>query len=492
MKGILKFEAYLQPILYELCFSIQNNNITFELSFLNLHEYISFMKMRPLLIILCCLALFTSCRKNELVQYATANNKKPYFEPAPFGMSYIDRGSIVVGPDDEIFQEAGEAKRVSVEAFWMDETEITNNEYRQFVYWVRDSIARSLLAEQFPEFMLTETDRGKPLEQTRLNWEEPIEWDNPEYQEALQPIYLDADNRVLWEKGIDARKMIYDYQWVDYNQAAKSANRYNFKTQSYNGTVTDIDGHVKPITNRASFVFHESTPVYPDTLCWVRDFTYSYNDPMTQKYFWHVAFDDYPLVGVTWKQAIAFCNWRTKAYNQYQQRMNNVGVFDYRLPTEAEWEYAARGGEERTLYPWGSYYIRNQMGCFIANFKPLRGNYVADSKHSATTIPVGSYAPNNKRLYDMAGNVAEWTSTAFDESDYEFMSDFNPTVEYNARPDDPPVLKRKVIRGGSWKDVGYFLRNGTRSFEYQDTAKSYIGFRCVKTSFVDEFKIKNN
>ena len=90
----------------------------------------------------------------------------------------------------------------------------------------------------------------------------------------------------------------------------------------------------------------------------------------------------------------------------------------------------------------------------------------------------------------MAGNVAEWTSTAFHESSYEYMSDFNPNVQYNARPDDPPVLKRKVIRGGSWKDVGYFLRNGTRSFEYQDSAKSFIGFRCVKTSFVDEFRLK--
>ena len=279
-------------------------------------------------------------------------------------MSYIDRGSVIVGPDDEIYQENTEAKRVSVEAFWMDETEITNNEYRQFVYWVRDSIARTMLSEQFPEFMLTEDDRDVPLDYPRLNWEDPIEWDNPDFQEALQDLYTEADDRVFFQKSIDAQKLIYNYQWVDYEQAAKSQNKYNFETQSYNGTVTDIDGKIIPIANRRSFVFNETTPVYPDTLCWVRDFTYSYNDPMTEKYFWHVAFDDYPLVGITWQQANAFCNWRTKIFNEYQRQTNNVDVFDYRLPTEVEWEYAARGGEERTLYPWGSYYIRNQMGCF--------------------------------------------------------------------------------------------------------------------------------
>ena len=64
----------------------------------------------------------------------------------------------------------------------------------------------------------------------------------------------------------------------------------------------------------------------------------------------------------------------------------------------------------------------------------------------------------------------------------------NPEIRYTASPDDPPVMKRKVIRGGSWKDMAYFIRNSTRSFEYQDTAKSYIGFRCVKTSFRNELR----
>jgi len=79
----------------------------------------------------------------------------------------------------------------------------------------------------------------------------------------------------------------------------------------------------------------------------------------------------------------------------------------------------------------------------------------------------------------MSGNVAEWTNTAYDESVYEFSHDLNSEYEYDALADDPPALKRKVVRGGSWKDVMYYLQNGTRAYEYQDTAKCYIGFRSV-------------
>jgi formylglycine-generating enzyme required for sulfatase activity len=105
-------------------------------------------------------------------------------------------------------------------------------------------------------------------------------------------------------------------------------------------------------------------------------------------------------------------------------------------------------------------------------------------------MKVGSFNPNPFGLYDMAGNVAEWTSSAFDESSYDIINDLNPAFEYNARPDDPPVLKRKVIRGGSWKDIAYFIQVSSRSFEYQDTAKSYIGFRCVRTCFKNEYNRK--
>lgn len=236
-----------------------------------------------------------------------------------------------------------------------------------------------------------------------------------------------------------------------------------------------IRGH----TDRSRFVVKERINVYPDTLCWVRDFTYSYHEPMTQNYFWNNAYDNYPVVGVTWNQAKAFSVWRTQIFHSWLMNNGDMYVNDFRLPTESEWERGARGDLDISQYPWGGPYIRNSSGCFLANFKPLRGRYFEDGGFH--TVKVYSYNPNGFGLYCMAGNVAEWCSTAFDESQYEFGHDMNSDYDYQAKDGDAPVKKRKVIRGGSWKDIGYYLMNGTRTYEYQDTAKSYIGFRNVMT-----------
>jgi len=109
----------------------------------------------------------------------------------------------------------------------------------------------------------------------------------------------------------------------------------------------------------------------------------------------------------------------------------------------------------------------------------MRGNYIDDGGFH--TVPVDSYNPNDFGLYCMAGNVAEWTSVAFEEAGYNWSHDLNPDLMYNTQDNDPPALKRKVVRGGSWKDVGFYLQVSTRAYEYEDTAKSYIGFRCVQT-----------
>jgi len=236
-----------------------------------------------------------------------------------------------------------------------------------------------------------------------------------------------------------------------------------------------IRGHA----DRSRYIIKERINVYPDTLCWVRDYTYSYHDPMAENYFWHTAYDNYPVVGVTWCQAKAFSVWRTQLYHSWLLANGDLYVNDFRLPSEVEWERAARGDLELSQYPWGGPYIRNANGCFLANFKPMRGRYFEDGGFH--TVKVYSYNPNAYGLYCMAGNVAEWCNTAFDESAYEFTHDLNSEYAYDAKDDDHPVKKRKVIRGGSWKDIGYYLQNSTRTFEYQDTAKCYIGFRNVMT-----------
>ena len=129
------------------------------------------------------------------------------------------------------------------------------------------------------------------------------------------------------------------------------------------------------------------------------------------------------------------------------------------------------------MFGWGNYYLRNKKGCLLANFKPGRGNYAEDG--GFYTVRADAYWPNEYGLYNMSGNVAEWTSSLYYEGAYNFMNDLSPDIRYDASDNDKPRDKRKVVRGGSWKDIQYFLQASTRTYEYQDTAKSYIGFRCV-------------
>ena len=429
---------------------------------------------------------FSGCSKSGNGELVGVQNRPKWRETQPYGMVFIRRGSFNIGPSDQDASMSGvPTKTVSQEAFWMDDTEITNNEYRQFVSWVRDSMARKMLGDQYPEFLNTEDRDGNPIDPPTINWKEKIDWKDQDYQMAMQDMYMPENERFFGKKEIDTRKLVYEFWWIDLNQAAKRSNSYNYDDQRYEGNVYDPDGQLVPITNRSSFIMQDQVPVYPDTLTWIRDFTYSYNEPLATRYFWHPGFDDYPVVGVTWKQAEAFCNWRTKIQSDFLSMKGEPELQAYRLPTEVEWEYAARGGKNFSMFPWGGYYTRDDDGVFLANFKPLRGNYVEDG--GIASMKVGSYDPNEYGLYDMAGNIAEWTSTAFDEAGYNYFGDLNATFTYNARPDDPPVMKRKVIRGGSWKDISSYIQVSTRSYEYQDTTKSYVGFRCVRSTFGEEF-----
>ncbi len=431
--------------------------------------------------IVLALLIIAGCSNYKSGELTGVPGRAKYFEPDPFGMVFVPQGSFTQGNNDQdvAWAQTTFSRTITVDPFWMDETEITNNEYRQFVFWVRDSIMRRMLGEQLDDFVITEDALGNPIDPPAINWDVRIDFRDEEINEILSDLYLADNERFYNQKEIDTRKLMYEYFWIDMKQAASKSNRYNFETKQYEGFIVNNDGERIEIKDRSTFVIRDVINIYPDTLCWIADFTYSFNEPYTTMYFWHPSYDNYPIVGVSWKQATAFCIWRTQMLNSALRSSGQPGVHDYRLPIEAEWEYAARGGLEHSMYPWGGYYTRNKDGCFLANFKPLRGNYADDG--GVVTVAVGSYQPNEYALYDMAGNVAEWTSSSFDESAYVFSHDLNPDYRYNARPDDQPVMKRKIIRGGSWKDIGYFMQNGTRSYEYQDTSKSYIGFRCVRS-----------
>lgn len=298
-------------------------------------------------------------------------NRLGWDQTVPYGMVVCPSGTFHMGQADEDVPttQINLNKQVTIGGFYMDDTEITNNEYRQFVeVFLTDSVG----------------------EGSESNW-------------------------------------------------------------TYEDFMTDL---------------------YPDTTVWVRDFSHHMGDPMMEYYWKHPAFDEYPVVGVDWFACKVFCEWRTLHMNTFRANIGLVDMPRFRLPSEAEWEYAARGGRDMAKYPWGNPYIRNAKGCMLANFKPGRGNYYDDGFMYSS--PVASYFSNDYGLYDMAGNVAEWCEDAYFPAAMPVTWDLNPTYFDDFEP-------RKIIRGGSWKDIAYYLETGTRTYEYQDTTKSYIGFRCAMT-----------
>jgi sulfatase modifying factor 1 len=402
-------------------------------------------------------------------------------------MVYVPGGAFYMGASDEQIDKSqtNSKKVVSVHSFWMDRTEVTNDQYRKFVNYVADSMKYLVLFT--PSKSLSQPD---PQDTLQVNWKKVTEFNKSlpkalaEFQKYrsnnnapslpasakmindLSPLWVPDSNRKRpSEFVVNPKKLVYRYNIIDYKKAARESS-------SSNGLEMDLGNYIIPV----------EVKVAPDTLVWNRDFSYSYFDIEVIKYFSSKQYNDYPVVGVNWKQAIAFCNWRTEHNDYYQGKPGKTDLkIDgiYRLPTEAEWEYAARGNSKiNAMYPWGAPYARTKEGLMMANFKYGRGDYFAgDTKKEAPTKKVKSYVENGFGIFDMAGNVAEWTSSVYSPSTQILMTAANPDIQ--AEVDDDSPLAKKSIRGGSWKDIAYYCQVSTRGYEYQSNAKSYIGFRCV-------------
>lgn len=434
----------------------------------------------------------------------TGSRATSFNEPTPYGMVEVKRGFLKVGleKNDSLWGTVTPTKEISVDGFWMDQSEVTNSMYRQFVEWVRDSIIRERLADpQYggDETYKIEVDRyGEPVK-PHLNWNKPIPWRKPteDQERALNSVYV--THPIDGTRMLDTKQLTYRYEIFDYEKAALRKYRLDPKERSLNTdhpvdpdevvmiskdtAYIDDNGEIvrqtieRPLSSLYDFLNTYIVKVYPDTTVWVNDFPNANNEQYMKLYFSSANYNDYPVVGVTWEQAEAFCVWRTNflmagmgPQARYIQR--------YRLPTEVEWEYAARG-KEGNPYPWQGIEAKSQEGCFYANFKPDRGNYTDDG--NLITSRVGIYGANSNGLFDMAGNVAELTSTVYTEAGVDAMADLNPQLSYNAAKEDPYVLKRKSVRGGSWKDPMSMIRSAWRSWEYQNQPRSYIGFRCVRS-----------
>jgi sulfatase modifying factor 1 len=409
------------------------------------------MKQIYFLITVLACGILSGCSKGGDRGELTGVPQRSFRAEVPYGMVYIPGGSFLMGQTDQdvTFAQIAQTKQVTEAPFFMDQTEITNSQYKQFVFWVRDSVAITNYLND-PKYYMNPAKGSAPNSSGKkyINWayvkKYPVMSPKKGAGSAataakLQGMYYQGDDRVFDRNELDIRLLKYNFAKMIFRNASDYKND---KTKK-----------------RSDFILRDTVPVYPDTLVWLSDFSYAANEPMVEGYFSHPAYRNYPVVGVTWRQARAFTVWRTRYNEAYKDARHLPHRLPYDLPTEAQFEYASRGGRVGTDYPWGGPYIKNAKGAYTVNVK--------------------SYFPNDYGLYNMAGNVAEWTSSAFDESASTFVHDLAPTFNYEAKPGDPPVLKRKVVRGGSWKDIGYFLQNSTRTYEYQDTAKSYIGFRCV-------------
>ncbi|NDV79114.1 SUMF1/EgtB/PvdO family nonheme iron enzyme [Dysgonomonas sp. 511] len=407
-------------------------------------------------------------------------------------MVLVPGGNIEMGTGiDPLWGDSVPRKLVAVSPFWMDETEVTNKQYREFVYWVRDSIIRERLADPMyggdPTYkVLVRPDSSNvnvsDIKQ-RINWLKPIPWKAPTPREAEAIASVVGTDK----NGIIPSVINYQYDWFD----TKSYYAFLAKVRDNEAESIVITKDTAYVTNRgdivretlsrisygdkADFTNTYIVNIYPDEMSWMTDFANAKSERYVEQYFRSKAFDNFPVVGITWEAADAYCAWRTQQY-MANPKCGTEGFEGYRLPTEAEWEFAARNGRSELDYPWYSNETHTTDGLAHANFR-------ASQDLKDLVSPVATFLPNRFGLYDMAGNVAEWTTTTFTESVDKMADEANPDFSYRAVLSDPAILKRKIIKGGSWKDAT--VRGGERSVEFQDKGRSFIGFRCVRAWGVD-------
>ena len=267
---------------------------------------------------------------------------------------------------------------------------------------------------------------------------------------------------------------------------------------------------------------------FPDTASWVKEFPYRYNGPMSRHYFSHPKFNDYPVVGITWDQAKAYCTWKSKKLKILLAKSGINSAPEFRLPTEAEWEYAAmkkaKDKKKRGESPYG-WLEKDQIRLIseLANIGQIRDiNNIMLKQYGEDgclyTCKVASYPPNENKLYDMAGNVSEWTNDQGSIMAYRKKEDtikiltksseIESEIEHvknNADIEDPEFKRLiieslahnmkvfssndiKICKGGSWAKGMIYTQPGSRQGIDKDKASSTIGFRLVMSDVNQEVK----
>ncbi len=344
---------------------------------------------------------------------------------APFGkrINNFRDMEMVYGHDSEFLDahvSAAEVyesnKMVNGSAFFISQTEVSNLEYRKFV----ESCIAKWMKENRPEIA------------------QKYKWESPEYVQAVQA-WLESSSGTAAASGAVTAAAV--------QATAKNWGELYMRKLDW-GKIT-----------------YRGESIYPNTQVWISDFMMSYNEPMRDYYFVHPAYNNYPVVGVSYLQATMYCQWYSDANGQRKDEYQIV----YRLPSELEWERAAsvvaeKRSKKSSGSPVNNNFMRNSKGAYISNFRPSANNFGQDG--AMYPAPVQSYYTNDAGCYNMQGNVAEWTST---EIDYRVGES---------------TEEGHIIKGGAWSLPEAACTVGARAILFYGVAgvapaASYGGFRMV-------------
>ena len=309
------------------------------------------------------------------------------------------------------------SKTVDGPAFFISQTEVSNLEYRKFV----ESCIAKWMKENRPEIA------------------QKYKWESPEYVQAVQA-WLESSSATAAASGAVTSATV--------QAPAKNWGELYMRKLDW-GKIT-----------------YRGESIYPNTQVWISDFMMSYNEPMRDYYFVHPAYNNYPVVGVSYLQATLYCHWYSDAYGQKEKEEYRIV---YRLPTELEWERAAsvvaeKRSKKSSGSPVNNNFMRNSKGAYISNFRPSANNFGQDG--AMYPAPVQSYYTNDAGCYNMQGNVAEWTSTEIVYRVGEYTEEGH------------------IIKGGGWTLPEAACTVGARGILYYGVAgvapaASYVGFRIV-------------
>lgn len=322
-------------------------------------------------------------------RFTTADNDsiKTTGDTSTLGMRYIPGGSFQMGGDNEQASADEYPKHeVTVNAFWMDETEVTNAQFQKFV----DATGYITTAERKPD------------------------WSS--LKKTLPPNTPKPPDSVMVAASLVFKQTNRAVDLNDYNQWWGWVAGANWK--------------------------HPQGP----------------NSTIAGK-------ENFPVVQVSWDDAMAYCKWVGK-----------------RLPTEAEWEFAARGGLINNIYPWGNEGVNS--GKPKANSWEGKFPYYNEKKDGyLASAPVKSFAPNGYGLFDIAGNVWEWCNDWYNNTYYKTAVPRNPKGPAKSFDPDDPFTPKRVLRGGSFLCNDSYCsgyRVARRMKSSPDTGLEHTGFRCVR------------